>query len=692
MAAATSLTKAEREAADFAKQAREERDRVRALIQAVATESERVETELAEQTLGSRLQGIAEQDGGAPKLPTAKALRNFNLMKDGDVIAEIREGDTVVLTDEGAEKRWWRGYVEGEGSDNAGEFLQKFVERSSTPDDKTAADDGADEMATKGGGRRRRGGMVLGLEEAAAGLEGPPAEEEEEEVALPSLAELAGSDSMGIDSHLSALQALLKTDEPEPEVKAAAAFKRGLGGSSSGGGAGSDAMTESITRAVEEQNGGAPQLLSPSRGSDSGASSLSDSPDRHAFESGYFNQTVSSMGSTSTKHRKDVSMTKYRERLSRMDEAQVDLRAEINDRLSRLTGATLAAPAPAPEPAPEPAPAKTSPNKRRGRGIGSGPRSTQGSIAQMDSAAMALAAAEFEEEEEQQESAQQHRPTSSPQETAASESLLAVSDDAAASAAAGPEGAEGGAASGDERPSSGRARASGRSPALATTATATGPLARLLARRSETAVDRLASGKTTSHKRPGSGQLLTPAQLAEKRQREAEAAAAAEDERLAKEARKEAKAKALAGKDTEESKKKAAAKAAALAERAAPQQQKPQDDKSQEQPEGEPGYDSTDDEGGDEEEGDEEEAAERGNITALMMTTSLTRRDRRVQGRDREPEPEPEPEAITTARSSHSSSSSGSRRSKQSSAESEAEEVKAKLDAVNERLARLGRR
>jgi hypothetical protein len=693
MAAATSLTKAEREAADFAKQAREERDRVRALIQAVATESERVETELAEQTLGSRLQGIAEQDGGAPKLPTAKALRNFNLMKDGDVIAEIREGDTVVLTDEGAEKRWWRGYVEGEGSDNAGEFLQKFVERSSTPDDKTAADDGADEMATKGGGRRRRGGMVLGLEEAAAGLEGPPAEEEEEEeVALPSLAELAGSDSMGIDSHLSALQALLKTDEPEPEVKAAAAFKRGLGGSSSGGGAGSDAMTESITRAVEEQNGGAPQLLSPSRGSDSGASSLSDSPDRHAFESGYFNQTVSSMGSTSTKHRKDVSMTKYRERLSRMDEAQVDLRAEINDRLSRLTGATLAAPAPAPEPAPEPAPAKTSPNKRRGRGIGSGPRSTQGSIAQMDSAAMALAAAEFEEEEEQQESAQQHRPTSSPQEAAASESLLAVSDDAAASAAAGAEGAEGGAASGDERPSSGRARASGRSPALATTATATGPLARLLARRSETAVDRLASGKTTSHKRPGSGQLLTPAQVAEKRQREAEAAAAAEDERLAKEARKAAKAKALAGKDTEESKKKAAAKAAALAERAAPQQQKPQDDKSHEQPEGEPGYDSTDDEGGDEEEGDEEEAAERGNITALMMTTSLTRRDRRVQGRDREPEPEPEPEAITTARSSHSSSSSGSRRSKQSSAESEAEEVKAKLDAVNERLARLGRR
>merc|ERR1712070_770930 len=86
----------------------------------------------------------------------------------------------------------------------------------------------------------------------------------------------------------------------------------------------------------------------------------------------------------------------------------------------------------------------------------------------------------------------------------------------------------------------------------------------------------------------------------------------------------------------------------------------------------------------------EQQAAERGNITALMMTTSLTRRDRRVLGHDRpsrESEPEPEPESLMTGRSSHSSSSS--RRSSAShhskiSVDSEAEEVKAKLDAVNE--------
>ena len=78
-----------------------------------------------------------------------------------------------------------------------------------------------------------------------------------------------------------------------------------------------------------------------------------------------------------------------------------------------------------------------------------------------------------------------------------------------------------------------------------------------------------------------------------------------------------------------------------------------------------------------------------------MMTTSLTRRDRRVigVGRERGPEAEAEPEALTS-RSSHSSKSSGSsgsRRSK-SSADSQAEEVAAQLSAVNERLAKLGRK
>ena len=87
-----------------------------------------------------------------------------------------------------------------------------------------------------------------------------------------------------------------------------------------------------------------------------------------------------------------------------------------------------------------------------------------------------------------------------------------------------------------------------------------------------------------------------------------------------------------------------------------------------------------------EEEGGDGQPAERGNITALMMTTSLTRRDRRVMGRDREPEPE----APATGRSSHSSSSSST--ISKSSADSEAEEVRAKLDVVNERLARLGRK
>lgn len=95
------ISKEERETADFAKQARSERERVRALIQAVATESENLESELAEQKLGTKLQGIsaAEGPGSAVAVDTAKALRNFNLMRDGDVIAEIKEGQPIVLTE-----------------------------------------------------------------------------------------------------------------------------------------------------------------------------------------------------------------------------------------------------------------------------------------------------------------------------------------------------------------------------------------------------------------------------------------------------------------------------------------------------------------------------------------------------------------------------------------------------------------
>jgi hypothetical protein len=662
-----SLTKEEREAAEFANQAREERERVRALIQAVATESERVETELAEQVLGEKLQGIAEVDSDVPDLAMATALHNFNLMKDGDVIAEVRKGDTVMLVDEDPDKRWWRGYMQGSGAEDAGEFLQKFVQRSRRQLD----DDGAAGLDRRS--RRRRGGTVLGLE--AQALE----EQSTEEPVLPSLAELAGSGTMGIDSHLSALQALLQTDEPEaaPEAKAAVAFKRGLQSSAdseqTAGGARSapDEMSDSITRAVEAQNP-EPMLLSPSRDSDSGASSLSDE-DRHAFESSYFNRTLTSMASSSASRRKNAPMTKYRERLNRMDEAQDDLRAEINDRLARLVGGAHSnSAAPPRENDPASLPAATTSAARRG--MDSRPRSTRDSLAQMDTVADGRIV---------QESADSVT-LSDLTETAASEALLAASEDAAAADGQRSRPTSGASTASAKSSSTGRGdrsvSSSERRQELATTATATGPLARLLARRSETAVDRLSSGKTTSHRRPGSATpLLNPAQLVEKRAREEEAVVAKEAERAAKEAKRLAKAQALAGDDSEEGKKKRAAKAAALAERAAPQEQPvlvegpvPREKESS----------SSDGE----EEGGDGQPAERGNITALMMTTSLTRRDRRVMGRDREPEPE----APATGRSSHSSSSSST--ISKSSADSEAEEVRAKLDVVNERLARLGRK
>ena len=136
MQSAATLSKHEREQADTLKEASAERQRVRDLIQAVAEESERLESELAEQAVGSRLQGEAspEQEDPDAALPKGKALRNFNLMRDGDVIAEVRKGDKVVLTEAEAEKRWWRGYVKGTSAERAGEFLQKFVERVSTPE------------------------------------------------------------------------------------------------------------------------------------------------------------------------------------------------------------------------------------------------------------------------------------------------------------------------------------------------------------------------------------------------------------------------------------------------------------------------------------------------------------------------------------------------------------------------------
>lgn len=79
-------------------------------------------------------------------------------------------------------------------------------------------------------------------------------------------------------------------------------------------------------------------------------------------------------------------------------------------------------------------------------------------------------------------------------------------------------------------------------------AQATGPLARLLARRQETAVDRLSSGRTTN-KRPGSGARvsgsggLNPAQAAARSAQEAAAVRRVEQD--AKEARIAAKALAL---------------------------------------------------------------------------------------------------------------------------------------------------
>lgn len=101
------------------------------------------------------------------------------------------------------------------------------------------------------------------------------------------------------------------------------------------------------------------------------------------------------------------------------------------------------------------------------------------------------------------------------------------------------------------------------------------------ARRQETAVDRLSSGRTTSNKRPGSGAStrgsagrdndgLTPVQVAARCAQEASLVRRAEQEQ--KEARLAAKAKALskgkANPDSAESIKRAKAKEKALAERA----------------------------------------------------------------------------------------------------------------------------
>ena len=67
-----------------------------------------------------------------------------------------------VLSSQGAEKRWWRGYVRGGNPDDAGEFLQKFVEKeqTATSDGKVDAPAAAEGGGGGGGGRRRRGGMV----------------------------------------------------------------------------------------------------------------------------------------------------------------------------------------------------------------------------------------------------------------------------------------------------------------------------------------------------------------------------------------------------------------------------------------------------------------------------------------------------------------------------------------------------
>ena len=101
---------------------------------------------------------------------------------------------------------------------------------------------------------------------------------------------------------------------------------------------------------------------------------------------------------------------------------------------------------------------------------------------------MALAAAEFDAELEQDDAASDAGGSPSPGGTR-------------------PTSRSGAAAS---RPGSGGTAAFA-SPTVSAerppVAQATGPLARLLARRQDTAVDRLSSGRTTSNKRPGSGAL-----------------------------------------------------------------------------------------------------------------------------------------------------------------------------------------
>ena len=332
-----------------------------------------------------------------------------------------------------------------------------------------------------------------------------------------------------------------------------------------------------------------------------------------------------------------------------MDDARDDLRAEINDRLARLVGGAHSSNAAAP--ALGSAVKASAAAAARQRAMDSGPRSTRDSLVQMDT----LLAPPVDQ--------------GSANPATAAELTGAASDDTGGQRSRPTSGAS--VASSKSTGNGGREREK--------PVTATGPLAKLLARRPETAVDRLASGKTTSHRRPGSATpTLTPEQLVQRRVREEEAAAAKSAERAANEARKLAKEKALAGDDSAEVRKKKAAKAAALAERAAPQQPVQLPDPAPQE-----------NESSSIEERRDSRSAERGSIAALAMAPSLTRRDRRVVAA-----PDQGLEPPMSGRSSHSNSSNSSSRSRRSksSADSEAEEVKAKLDAVNERLARLGRK
>merc|ERR1711937_1005950 len=68
----------------------EQRSRVRELIERVAQESDRVQADLTYTAISKRLQGATR---------TATASRQFNLMRGGEVVANVPKGATLHLVE-----------------------------------------------------------------------------------------------------------------------------------------------------------------------------------------------------------------------------------------------------------------------------------------------------------------------------------------------------------------------------------------------------------------------------------------------------------------------------------------------------------------------------------------------------------------------------------------------------------------